>query len=208
MLNTVLFGSMQRAMNGFGAMFAITSAMVFIVIILVFVVTIKRFSKNAFGTSNISEVIKQQDTLDQTTPKSLSGMDYIYLPQIMEDFPDFNSTLAETKVKNKLYEVLKGKEAVHIHNVVISNYERTSVEKTIHYQAALQYRENGRLNQKRYCLHYSFMLATDEGNTLAANCPNCGGAISSTNQTVCEYCDSRLVNVLGNSWEFTDVYEG
>ena len=69
------------------------------------------------------------------------------------------------------------------------------------------FRENGKLLQKRYNLHYSFLLPSESGETIAANCPNCGGAITSTHQKVCAYCGSRLANVMKNTWEFTEVYE-
>lgn len=187
-------------------MFTIVPLFMFVIIIITVITAIRRFSKTAFGVSNIAKVI-EQETMDETTPKSLSGMDYIYGPQIVEDFPDFNLPFVRTKVKEKLREVLKGKDSLAIHNVVITNYDRASVEKTIYFQASLQYREGGRIRQKRYSLHYAFMLAAHEGNVIAANCPNCGGAVRSTSQKVCEYCDSRLVNVLSNSWDFTEVYE-
>ncbi len=191
---------------GFFSLFTLTSLLIFGTAIFILITSVRRFSKSAFGNPDITKVI-EQESLDENTPKSLSGMDYIYGPQILEDFPDFNLPLVRTKVRDELREMLKGKENLSIHNVVITNYDRTSVEKTIYFQAALQYREGGRLRQKRYNLHYAFLLATHEGNVIAANCPNCGGAVRSTTQKVCEYCDSRLVNVLSNSWGFTDIYE-
>lgn len=191
----------------FFGIFFFASAMIVFVTIFIVINVIRNFSKSAFGTPDITKVIEQQDTLEQTTPKSLSGMDAVYLPQIMEDFPDFNPSYAKSKVKAKLRETLKNKSELAIHNVVIAGYDRGSVEKTIRYQAALQYKENGRTVQKRYNLSYSFLLPTGDGATIAANCPNCGGAIASSTQKVCEYCDSRIVNVMGNTWDFTEVYE-
>ncbi len=192
----------------FSCIFPSTFIIVIGVFVFAFIMIIKTNIRRSLGVRNLAEVFTEQEILDETTPKSLNGMDPVYLPQIIRDFPDFNPTLVRTKVREKLREVLKDKQDFAIHGIVISNYTRTNVEYTIFFQAAVQYRVNGRMNQKRYCLNYSFLLATDEGRTIAANCPNCGGVISSTNQKVCEFCDSRLVNVLGNSWEFTDVYEG
>lgn len=194
-------------MGAFFGMFSFVSFFIIAVTVFIFITIVRTFSKNAFGNPNISKVI-QQENPDETVPRSLSGMDAVYLPQIMEDFPNFNPSLAKSNVKNKLREVLAGKTDLAIHNVVIASYSRANIEKTIHYQAAVQYRESGRLRQKRYCINYTYMLPRDEGSTLSANCPNCGGVITSSSQKVCEYCDSLLVNVMGNTWEFTEVYEG
>ncbi len=194
-------------MGAFFGMFSFVSFFIIAVTVFIFITVIRNFSKNTFGNADISKVIRQEDP-NETVPKSLSGMDAVYLPQIMEDFPDFNPTLAKSNVKNKLREVLADKQELTIHNVVIANYSRANMEKTIYYQAAVQYKEGGILRQKRWCLHYSYVLPRGEGGTLSANCPNCGGVITSPSQKVCEYCDSLLVNVMGNTWEFTEVFEG
>lgn len=197
-------------MCSYFGMFSVVSVFIIVITIFVFVTVImtviRNFSKNAFGNPNLVQVIRQED-LNETEPKSLSGMDAVYLPQIMEDFPSFNPALAKSAAKEKLRQVLSGKKELSIHNVVIAGYIREKYEKTVCYQASLQYRESGRLVQKRYRLHYTYMLPTGEGATISANCPNCGGVITSPSQTVCEYCDSMLVNVMGSSWEFTEVGE-
>ncbi len=190
------------------SVFSFAAAIIFAGAVIFIVILIRNFSQRAFGTPNLAEAVRQQDALEQTTPKSLNGMDSVFLPKILQDFPDFDITLAKTNVKNKLSEMLGDKAEMRIHGVVISNYIRSNLEKTIVFQSALQYRDNGRLCQKRYVLHYAFILDGDSGDTIAANCPNCGGAVTSTSQKNCEFCGSRLVNVLGNTWEFTEVREG
>ena len=59
--------------------------------------------------------------------------------------------------------------------------------------------------QKRYDLHYSYILHSHEPS-VAANCPNCGGALQ-LGATHCPYCNCRIVNVLGNTWAFTQLTE-
>ncbi len=195
--------------NYFG-MFSVVSFFIIAVTVFVFITVIiniiRNFSRTAFGNPNLAQVIGQEDP-NETEPRSLSGMDAVYLPQIMEDFPTFNPALAKSAVKEKLKQVLSGKRELSIHNVVIANYIRETFEKTVCYQASLQYKEGGRLLQKRYRLNYTYMLPTGEGATISANCPNCGGVITSPSQTVCEYCDSLLINVMGSSWDFTEVSE-
>lgn len=149
----------------------------------------------------------QQVQMDEDQPKSLSGADSIYLPRILEDFPDFNPTLAKTYVKKRLQEELKGHDALKIYQVVVSRYLRAQTEKTIVYQAALSYMEQSHTIQERYCLHYSNLVTRNKGTTVAANCPNCGAPVPQMGKKACEFCGSRLVNVLGNTWEFTEVYK-
>lgn len=184
----------------------LSAAAIFIAaVVLAFRKAIRRFSRRYFSAADFSGLLREI-SVDEEKPKSLSGMDTIYLPQILKDFPDFNPTLAETYVKEQLRNTCAGKQDFRIHNVVIHLYERTQAEKTIVYQAALEYREAGRLQQKRYCLRYAYLLPQD-GETAAANCPNCGAPLPEFGQRVCEYCGSRLVNVMGNTWRFTEVFE-
>lgn len=173
--------------------------------VLAFRKAIRRFSRRYLGTANFSGLL-HEISVDEEKPKSLSGMDIIYLPQILKDFPDFNPTLVETYVKEQLRSTCAQKQDFRIHNIVIHSYERTQAEKTIVYQAALEYREAGRLQQKRFCLRYAYLLPQN-GKTAAANCPNCGAPLPEFSQRICEYCGSRLVNIMGNTWRFTEVFE-
>lgn len=165
---------------------------------------LRRFARRNFGTTNLSSVF-QEAANESAPPKSLSGGDSIYLPRILEDFPTFDNTTTVSLIKEHLRKTLR--QDLHFHGVSISDYRRSSLEKAIIYQTAFQYREGGTLRQKRYCVHYSFRLRRDQGQILTAKCPNCGATIPDPLQVKCEYCDSRLVNVLGNSWEITDTYE-
>ena len=51
---------------------------------------VREFSRNAFGTSSLSEGIKNQREQLADTPRSVMSMTRIYLPQIQRDFPEFN----------------------------------------------------------------------------------------------------------------------
>ena len=44
------------------------------------------------------------------------------------------------------------------------------------------------------------------GDTVAANCPNCGGAMG-YGQAQCSYCGSRVAHVLKNTWTITKIEE-
>lgn len=170
---------------------------------------IRRFSNEVFGTEDVRQVFENIETTEQEKPKSLNGMDMLYLPQIQKDFPDFNPTMADNYAKEALKEHVGKKEGFRVHNVVIAGYEKTSVEYNIIMQAAVEWKEQGKKVQKRYILHYSYLIKARSGQeVVAANCPNCGGAIESLSWEVCPYCDSRLVNVMKNSWKFTQIREG
>ena len=168
---------------------------------------VRDFSRQAFGTPDLLAGFKSVETEAEITPRSLSGCDSILLPRILEDFPDFDPTLAKTYARDALRKHLAGKEEVRVHNVVFARYLRAVSQKTIVMQAAAQYREGGRLQQKRYDLHYAYLLQGKGGDeTVAANCPNCGGAIG-FGMKECPYCGSRLAVLLEGAWDFTEIQE-
>lgn len=166
---------------------------------------VRSFSRRIFGTTDIVGALKEIDTTTMDTPRSLSGCDRILLPQILKDFPDMDIELAKTYVRDHLRQLHQGRPSFRIHNVVITKYLRSAVQKCIVFQAALCYREKDRTIQKRYDVYYTYLLPqVDEA--VAANCPNCDGVLG-FGDTVCPFCGSRVANVLGNTWEFTEVRE-
>ena len=167
---------------------------------------VKRFTMTAFGTDDISEIMTDINNDMDSKPKSLSGCDSLMRPLILKDFPDYDFTMAETYVKEHLKDFLKNKPDLKFHNIVIRNYEPSSIQKTIVYQAAVEFREGGKLTQKRYELNYSYIVPRLNASTIASNCPNCGAALK-FGEVTCPYCGSRVVNILGNCWKFTDTYE-
>ena len=73
--------------------------MFFLIVIFAFLVLfcyffvkkkIHNFLGEYFGNTNIKEVLKQTELDAQNTPKSISGMDSIYVHQIEEDFPEIS----------------------------------------------------------------------------------------------------------------------
>lgn len=64
--------------------------------------TIRRFSRETFGTDSLRQGIEQQKELLSSTPKSVSGMTKIYLPQIQEDFPEFSFPEFVSRSENQL----------------------------------------------------------------------------------------------------------
>ena len=169
---------------------------------------VKKISRMAFGTEDVVKGFQNAQLESQQTPKSLSGMDSILLPKIKKDFPEFNVDVAKNDVRQELKKYLKNKQSVKIHNVVIRDYKKHKFESVIVMQASAEYIENSRKLQKRYNFNYIYTLAGSLSDTnIAAVCPNCGGPVSDTSLANCEYCGSRLVNLIEQSWKVKDIVE-
>lgn len=167
---------------------------------------IRKATRSNFSLRDLPELVRAAQESDDNQPKSLSGGDSMFLPRILRDFPDFNLSQAKSLAAAELLKRLSDKAEVKIHKVILHDYQRAALEKTIIFQAAVQYRSEGRLVQTRYCLHYAYLLP-QEDVTAAGKCPHCGAPFTSTAQTNCPYCGSLVANVLGNTWSFTDCYE-
>lgn len=63
---------------------------------------IRNFSRSVFGTDSIAKGLRDQQEEAATTPKSVSSMTRIFLPQIQRDFPEFNYEEFKAKVENML----------------------------------------------------------------------------------------------------------
>ena len=63
---------------------------------------LRRFSRSAFGTDSLLKGFELQRERLSETPKSVSGMTKIYLPQIAEDFPAFHYGEFKQKAENML----------------------------------------------------------------------------------------------------------
>ena len=169
-------------------------------------IKIRNKLRSIIGTRELSALIDSAKN-DDTTPKSLSGMDSLVLPRILSDFPDFDATLAETTIRDFLKNKFKSADRFRVHNVVINDYKESNTEKTIIYQASAQYYTDNKLTQHRYCVHYSYITSADEGDVVAAVCPNCAAPLSKLNTSKCEYCGSTVSVVMHRTFEITEYYE-
>lgn len=190
----------------FPVIFGLAFFIIFVVFIFMFVSTIHK----QMGTFNIlkkvlRKAVSEMDMEVDESPRALNGCDSLLLPKILADFPDFDISLAKTYARDYIRECLQDHKSLVIHRIVISQYLTSSTQRTIVFQTAVAFTESGKKKQKRYDLHYCHLLSGD-GDTIAANCPNCGGALG-YGITVCPYCQSRIVNVLGNTWKFIDFIE-
>ncbi len=71
------------------------------ILVLVFygVSRVKRFSRQLFGTDDIIQGVKKAQEDAASTPRSVSAMTRIALPQIVSDFPDFQYDEMKTRRK-------------------------------------------------------------------------------------------------------------
>jgi hypothetical protein len=138
-------------------------------------------------------------------PRSVNGCDSLLLPQILKDFPDFDPDQAKNLFRTFLRDQYRGKSGFTIYNVVFSKYHRSSLQKVIVMQAACSYSSGGKKKQIRCEADYCYHVETAD-ETIATNCPNCGGALG-YGITVCPFCDSRVVNIMGNTWRFQNLRE-
>lgn len=94
------------------------------ILVLVFygVSRVKRFSRQLFGTDDIIQGVKKAQEDAASTPRSVSAMTRIALPQIVSDFPDFQYDEMKQRAENALTQYLQ---AVTAQNVEILREMRT-----------------------------------------------------------------------------------
>jgi hypothetical protein len=187
-------------------------AVVLVVVILVLVIRreYQKLKSSSPALRIVSEFVKglhsgELDFEVPEEPKSLNRCDSLLIPQILKDFPDFDVDQARSLFKDFIRQRYSGKQAFTIHAIGISRYLRTGIQKTIVMQASVSYTEAGKRRHVRAEADYMYAVDTRD-ETIAANCPNCGGAIG-YGVVVCPYCDSRVANVMGNTWTFKNLTE-
>ncbi len=94
-----------------------------------------------------------------------------------------------------------------LHKTAISDYRRTGSDAVITYQAAVEYKLDGKLlSQHVYEINYIYYLSeNDEGENISLICPNCGGEISSVGQKVCEYCGAAIEASIERTWKVNKI---
>lgn len=60
---------------------------------------VRRFSRRLLGSDSLLDGLAWVQEEADNTPRSLSGGDAIYLPQILREFPEFNAALAKSHVQ-------------------------------------------------------------------------------------------------------------
>jgi len=131
----------------------------------------------------------------------------------------------ELEIENdKNSNVVRHYQDIEIHQTEISKYTNQNGRCIITLQSAVGYRhwalKNGVLfignseykKQTRYDSELIYIQNQDElldfsGNFTSNNCPNCGGAISSLGEKVCEYCGSAVQEIHLKVWSLDNYDE-
>jgi hypothetical protein len=191
-------------LGGFAAVAILT--VVIVIMVRNWIRKIKRTAEYSLFSTIVGKIRSGELDMEvEESPRSLNGCDSLVIPQILRDFPDFDADQAKDLCSNYLRDQYRGKSSFTIYNVVFSQYLRSSVQKTIVMQASASYINGGKKKQIRCQVHYAYHVETAD-ESIAANCPNCGGALG-YGVTVCPFCDSRVANVMGNTWRFKNLQE-
>ena len=173
---------------------------------------IKRFARENFGTDNLSQIARMQEEEEANTPKSVSGMTSLYLPRLQKDFPELNwvefKELAESHIKKHLEGI--GRTKVRFHKTVLRDYRKSSGTCFAILQSSLESFEGEKKIQSRYNVTMAYVQDAEKTGHVSAysiNCPNCGAAISTLGNKVCEYCGSIVKEVNMHVWELEKIEE-
>ena len=87
----------------------IVLGLILAILVLIFygVSRVKRFSRQLFGTDDIIQGVKKAQEDVASTPRSVSAMTRIALPQIVSDFPDFQYDEMKQRAENALTQYLQ-----------------------------------------------------------------------------------------------------
>lgn len=140
------------------------------------------------GVGDIVDLIKENEQVIQTTPKTLSMTESLYLDKIKKDFPELNISLVKSYANEIVSDYLrflntgndyelkkdctenfitqaesyvdnKDRNSVKFHKTAISGYKVESDEATITIQTSCQYiNESNKMVQTRYELSYVYYL--------------------------------------------------
>ena len=69
---------------------------------------VRNFTKMAFGADTISESFDKMEREAEITPKSVSAATSLYLPRILQDFPEFHFEEMKNRAENVLVGFLQG----------------------------------------------------------------------------------------------------
>lgn len=188
------------------------------------------------SASSLINQIKLAQVKEATVPKSLSAVEKFVMPQLLNDFPEFNVAAAIDRVKtdaalfyrsaieNKvlfsdntttallenliLPEDVKGN--IIIHKAALSAYNKLGNDRILTYQASAEYMDTSDTrNQKRLILKY--IAASDDDfsqNIHTFTCPNCGAPVPTIGDKVCKYCGIALQTSTSLGWYLMDIREG
>lgn len=68
---------------------------------------VKNYSQSIFGTSSLNEIMRRAQLDEETTPKSVAGMEKLVLPTLIDDFPNLDINEMKKMAENSIIQVLR-----------------------------------------------------------------------------------------------------
>lgn len=98
---------------------------------------------------------------------------------------------------------------IKIHKTVLNKYEKNSTIATIIFQTSFEYKLNGKKKQDRMQSEFIYIIDADQvqGKAIGLNCPNCGAPIKNLGNKHCEFCDTKVVDIVKRVWILNSIKE-
>ena len=77
-----------------------------LILIFTLIYKIRQFLQQGFNTTNLKDIIKQTELEEETRPKTLYGMESIYLPILKKDFKELNINELKSYAEKNIIECL------------------------------------------------------------------------------------------------------
>lgn len=189
---------------------------------------INRIARIARSAENLISEIDLAQAAAETTPRSLTSIENLLLPQVLKDFPEYNVAVAAERVAadaRLYYESAAAGEVLFeegistalresmtlpddvaggivVHKVALCGYDKRQRDRMLTYQAAVKYDdERGKPHQVRLTLKYIAAYTEDLANEIdVIKCPNCGAPVPAVGDKVCRYCGTALRVNAGLGW--------
>lgn len=182
-----------------------------------------------------SAIMKAMDEAkDEPEVKSIGGNTQLYLSRVQKDFPNYHGDSAEFAIENFIKNYVnyiygnsdnigenvnknlilkldkKSKASISnlkINKLAIYNYVKTSDYATVTYRISVGFDVNGKREETRYEVEYTYELARFEDAIDGLVCPNCGGRYDSINDTKCPFCGALVVKDTYMNWLISSIKE-
>ena len=139
---------------------------------------LQNLSNKYLGGYNIKEILEDARLEDEEVPKSLSGMDSIYLEQIRRDFPNVNvnelKRMCEKEILNT-YRAIENKNTSNIKNEKIKSFVESRIDDlgevnikyndlVIHRTVISKYEKNSGIATICFATSFQYMLEKSDGS--------------------------------------------
>lgn len=105
-------------------------------------------------------------------------------------------------------------ENIKFHKTVVSKYENSNGVATIYFGSSLEYfcKKDNSIKKKiqdRFKLEFIYIIdeskVSKDKKVLGLNCPNCGSPIRTLKNKTCEYCGTKVVDLVKKVWTCNDI---